>query len=72
MVEEVISNGWLDQPPAAAYVEQIQGQSLALNNHQEGKAKEHYLWGLAGAIASSGKWKHFQSREQYYKLIMTF
>ena len=31
VVEEVIKNGWLDQPPPVAYAEQTQGKSVALH-----------------------------------------
>ena len=62
VVDEVISNGWLDQPPAAAFTERIEKETLSLETiTKRGKSKEHYLWGLAGAVASSGRCKQFQS-----------
>ena len=71
VVEEVILNGWLDQPLPAAFAERLEKESLSLETiAKRGRSREHYLWGLAGAMASSGR--HFQSREQYYKLLMTF
>ena len=73
LVEGVISNGWLDQPPPAAFSERIEKENLSLETiTKRGKSKEHYLWRLAGAVTSSGRWKQFQSQEQYYKLLMTF
>ena len=73
VVEEIIANGWLDQPPPAAFAERIENKDLSLEKIiKRGKSRERYLWGLAGAMASSGRWRDFQSREQYYKLLMTF
>ena len=44
VVEEIISNGWLDQPPPAAFAEQIEKESLSLETiTKRGKSREHHL-----------------------------
>ena len=72
-VEESIANGWLNQPPPTTFTERINQRNLSLETiAKKGKARDHYLWGLAGAIVSSERWRDFQSREQCYKLLMAF